>query len=81
VSARYQVRVSDELLEAWDLSMLPAGMRLAEAGSLDVRTCSHMVTFDDDEAPEELNGKIVYPLFRIDTATRKVTIIGRDAVA
>ncbi len=80
MSARYQVRVSDELLEAWDLSMLPAGMRLAEAGSLDARTCSHMVTFDDDEAPEELNGKLVRPGFQV-MPGRSVRIVVRDVVS
>jgi hypothetical protein len=81
VTARYQVHVSDELVEAWDLSMLPVGMRLVEIGPLDVMTRSRAATFDDDEAPEDLNGKTVYPLFQLDTVTGKVTIVGRGVVS
>lgn len=81
MSARYQVDVSGELLQAWDTDLLPEGMRIVEIGDLDVVKRTHPVIFDDDGAPEELNGKIVYPWFQIDTVTRKVTIVGRDVVS
>jgi hypothetical protein len=79
VSARYQTKVSHELIEAWDTSLLPDGLRIVEIGPLDPASHDlwHVVTFDDDGAPEELNGKMVTPSFQRDL-DGTVAIVGRD---
>ena len=80
MSARYQARMSDDLLEVWDQTRLPEGMRVVEIGPFDCVTGSHLVTFDDDEAPEELSGQMVYPLLRVQP-NQSVIIVGRDVVS
>lgn len=53
--ARYYVQVSTELLDAPDARWQEAGLRLIEVGGLiepDWRWC----LFEDDNAPENLNG-------------------------
>jgi len=79
MGARYQVPVSDELLEAWDESRLPEGWHIVEIGPLDAVKRSYLVTVDDDNAPEELNGCIVHPWLQLQP-DRTVIITGRDIV-
>jgi hypothetical protein len=80
VSARYTALVPEELIAAWDTSLLPAGLRVAEiAGVLPAYLPYRIVTFEDDGAPEELEGKRVDLLFRVRPDGR-VVIAGRDVV-
>jgi hypothetical protein len=77
MSARYTIRVSAELIEAWDTSLLPDGLRIVEIGPADPAFPWRIVTFDDDSAPGELDGQMVTPLFRRE-ADGTVAIVGRD---
>jgi hypothetical protein len=77
MSARYMTKVSEELIEVWDTSLLPDGLRIVNIGPPDLATPWRIVTFDDDGAPEELNGKMVTPLFQTQP-DRTVIIIGRE---
>ena len=78
MTARYQTRLSEELITAWDTGLLPDGLRIVEVGPVEPPYLPYrMVTFDDDGASEELNGKTVLPLFRIQ-ADGSVAIVGRD---
>jgi hypothetical protein len=83
LSARYTAMVSDELTTAWDTSLLPEGLRVSgitECGPDPAYVHYRIVTFDDDDAPEELTGKRVNLTFRIQP-DGKVVIAGRDVVA
>jgi len=77
VSARYTTKVSDELIEAWDTDLLPDGLRIVDIGPADPAVPYRIVTFDDDGAPEELNGQMVTPLFQVQP-DRTVVITGRE---
>jgi hypothetical protein len=77
MSARYTTRVSEELIEAWDTSLLPEGLRIVEIGPPDPFDPWRIVTFEDDGAPEELNGQMVTPLFQVQP-DRSVVIVGRE---
>jgi len=82
MSARYMTKILHELIETWDVSLLPEGLRIVEIGAVNPASGCHIVTFDDDGAPEDLNGKMVTPVFRSDldpeTGVYKVTITGRQ---
>lgn len=78
MSARYTTMVSDELIGAWDTSRLPEDLRIVEIGPPDpAKPFWRIVTFDDDEAPEELNGQMVWLLFQVQP-DRTVIIAGRE---
>lgn len=77
MSARYRTRVSEELIEAWDTRLLPDGLRIVEIGGPEPMSPYRTVIFDDDGAPEELDGKLVTPLFRTQP-DRSVIIVGRE---
>jgi hypothetical protein len=78
MAARYQTKVSEELIEAWDTSLLPEGLRIIEIAESDPACLPYrIVTFEDDGAPGELDGKTVTPLFRMQP-DRSVIIVGRD---
>ena len=80
MSARYRTMVSEDLIEAWDMTLLPEGVRIVEIGEPDpARGFYRIVTFDDDGAPEELDGQMVFPLWGLDE-DRKVTLLGREVV-
>jgi hypothetical protein len=72
--------VSDELIEAWDTSLLPDGLKIVDIGAPEPTWppgyCT--VIFDDDGAPEELNGQLVMPLFQVQP-DRSVIIVGRES--
>jgi hypothetical protein len=76
VSARYQVTVDLDTVAALDTSVLPAGLRIVEISEPDWRTFGHLVTFDDDEAPDGTEGSQVSLMLRI-TPARKVAIASR----
>ena len=77
MSARYTTKVSNELIEAWDTDLLPDGLRIVGIEPPDPANPYRIVTFDDDGAPEELDGQMVTPLFRTQPG-RTVIIVGRD---
>jgi hypothetical protein len=77
MAARYTTKVSSELIKAWDTSLLPEGLRIVAIGPPDPAVPWQIVTFDDDDAPGELNGQMVTPLFRRE-ADGTVTITGRE---
>ena len=80
MSARYRSVVSEELIEAWDTSLLPDGLRIVEMGDPEPpypQSGWRTVIFDDAGAPEDLNGQLVMPLFRIQPG-RSVIIVGRE---
>jgi len=76
MSAQYQLSMSADAFEAWDRTALPDGMRVAEVGPFDIRTCGYLITVDDDGAPQEFSGETVFPLLRIQ-ADRSVAIAAR----
>lgn len=88
MTARYWVLVSDELVLAIDPSLLPDGLRLSghPAGS---GTCivtpppgTHWHQFEDDNAPDELDGKRVeLVLGRRGRTPAKAVIIERRVIA
>lgn len=77
MAARYTTKVSDALIEVGDTSLLPEGLRIVEIGPPDPAVPWRIVTFDDDGAPDELNGLMVTPHFRVEP-DRTVTVVGRE---
>lgn len=77
MSARYTIWVTHELIDAWDTSLLPDGLRIAEISPPDPAVPWRIVTLDDDGAPGELNGQMVTPFFHQDI-DGTVTITGRE---
>ena len=76
---RYRVPVSVELLTERDSWNPAEGFRLI---SVDAKWAGHpgvaICTFEDDNAPAELEGKLVEPVLHRDGAT--VTVIERNVV-
>lgn len=76
---RYRVPVADPLLAERDSWQQAEGFRLV---SVDGPWLAHpdvtICTFEDDQAPAELEGRLVEPVFRRDGET--VTIIERNVV-
>jgi hypothetical protein len=67
---RYRVPVAGELLS---VLALPRGMRLVAIGEPD-RHKMHLVEFEDDNAPADLEGKTISPTFTKNYVTGEVTI-------
>jgi hypothetical protein len=92
MAARYRVPVADPLLAEKDFWLEAEGFRLV---SVDGPWLAHpnvtICTFEDDDAPPELEGKLVEPTlsraFGVSYATGeplgdgKVRVIGRQVVA
>lgn len=76
---RYRVLVAKEMLDGRKLD-LPDGFRFVEVGPLDGRGVSHIVTVEDDGAPESLAGRLVEPAFHRDYETETVTIVERRVI-
>jgi hypothetical protein len=58
MSVRYRVLCADEVMARDDL-VWPACLRPVERGAADVAALAHWWVFEDDDAPEEFDGKRV----------------------
>ena len=81
VTATYWVQVADELLETMDPSLLPDGLRMTEP-VIHAAYGTHWQQFEDDNAPDELDGKRVeLVLGRQGRMPAKAVIIERRVIA
>jgi hypothetical protein len=88
---RYRVLITDELLAQARENQLhwPAGFRIIDTGHVaklewnqpDSWAPVREVTVEDDDAPEELAGRLVEVTLQRDFITYKVTVASRTAVA
>lgn len=83
MSAKYWVRVAEELLRDMDPSLLPDGLRLADTGVTTRTWAGHLeVLFEDDNAPSGLEGKQVELILgRRGREGAKAVIIERRALS
>ena len=76
---RYRVPVADPLLAEQDFWIPVEGFRLVSAdGPWLAHPGVTICTFEDDQAPPELEGQLIEPVFRQDGGT--VTVVERNAV-
>lgn len=78
---RYRVPVADQLLLDKDFWVPVEGFRLISVDGPwmhhpDVTIC----TFEDDNAPDEVEGRLVEPVFQKNTETGAVTVMSRSVV-
>ena len=77
MSAVYRTRVSRQLAAQWDPERLPDELRIISIEEPPNPEDPWMiVTFEDSEAPDELTGLLVTPVFSTDG--RKVILAGRE---
>jgi hypothetical protein len=79
MAVRYHVRVTDEMMETREIPW-PEGLRPVEREGCD-RHGSHWWLFEDDSAPEELDGRRVeLTLARRGRETGMIVIVNRKVL-
>lgn len=64
MSAVYRTKVARQLVDNWDLTRMPPELRILDiADPEDPEDPWLVVTFEDSEAEEDLDGKLVTPVF------------------
>ena len=80
MTARYRTKVSRQLAAQWDQTRLPPELRIVSIEEpADPQDPWMIVTFEDSEAPEEMTGLLVTPVFSSDG--RDVILAGREVQA
>jgi hypothetical protein len=80
---RYRVLISDEMLaQALEGTVLhwPDGFRIIDTDLTTDWAPVREITVEDDDAPEELAGRLVDVVLQRDVFTHKVTVASRTAV-
>lgn len=79
MTARYRIEVASKLLAGAGADLvMPAGLRIAGISEPVPGYAYQTVTVVDDGAPEELEGKLVRPVFR-QAGDGTLTIVSREA--
>jgi hypothetical protein len=81
MAVRYYVQVADEVMETRQIPW-PEGLRHVQQASEGELPRSHWHLFEDDNAPEELDGRrVVLTLARRGRETGTIVIVKREVLA